>query len=93
MANNAFSFTGYALASTYDAKNGGYQIASLFSGPVYYNLPVVGTSVKGIPAQVLKTGITANAIVEILPNGLVTPGFTTKILTDSTVAALATART
>lgn len=98
MANNAFSFTGYAEVTTFDAKNGGWQInGNGYAGPVYQSLPVAGTRVIGIsPAQVVATAfgsVTANSIVEILPTGLGVPGFTRKYLCDATEAALNTART
>lgn len=98
MANNQFSFTSYAEVQTYDTKNGGPVIyGNGYSGPVYKSLPVVGTVVTGLsPAVVVTTqwgSVTANSIVEILPGGLATPGFTRKYLCDATEATLATART
>src|SRR6185503_896318 len=97
MANNAFSFTAYGEATTYDAKNGGWQVGTQYQGASYLNFPVVGIKVTAIsPAMTLKIGgssVTINSIVEVFPTGLVTPGFTRKYLSDATIATLATART
>jgi len=95
---NAFTWTNYGPVSTYDAKNGGYQlVGNGYATPQYRSDPVSQTRVIGIsPAQVYKTAfgtVTANSIVEIVPTGLSTPGFTQRYLCDSTEAALNALRT
>lgn len=98
MANNSFIATLYGEVTTYDAKNGFWQLSGNgYPSPVYRSFPVVDTQVIGIsPAQVVQTAfgtVTANSIIEIFPTGLATPGFTRKYLCDATVATLNTART
>ena len=94
--NNSFSATLYGEASSYDGKNGGWLVANQYPGPVYESFPVVGTRVIGIsPAQTLTSGastITVNSIIEILPTGLATQGWTKQYFCDATVATLQTAR-
>lgn len=98
MANNAFLGTRYGEVSTYDAKNGGWQLmGNGYSGPVYDSWPVVGTHIIGVsPAQTVITAfgsVTVNSIIEVFPMGLTVPGFTKKYISDATVSALNTLRT
>jgi len=98
MANNAFLGTRYGEVSTFDSKNGGWQLlGNGYPGPVYDSWPVVGTRVIGVsPAQVVQTlfgNVTVNSIIEVFPMGLTVPGFSKKYICDATVATLNTART
>jgi hypothetical protein len=95
---SSFSFTAYGEVSTYDGKNGGFQlVGNGYANPSYQSLPVAGTRVIGIsPGQVYGTAfgsVTANSIVEIIPPALQPLGFTKKYLCDSTEAQLAALRT
>lgn len=98
MANNQFAATRYGEVTTFDGKNGGWQLqGNGYAGPVYDSWPVVGTRVIGVsPAQTITTlfgTVTVNSIIEVFPMGLTVPGFTKKYICDATVATLATART
>jgi len=95
---SSFSFTAYGEVSTYDGKNGGWQlVGNGYTAASYQSWPVAGTRVIGIsPGVVFNTGfgtVTANSIVEILPPALQPIGFTKKYLCDSTEAQLAALRT
>lgn len=95
---SSFSFTGYGEISTYDPKNGGYQlVGNGYANPSYQSLPVAGTRVIGIsPGVVFGTAwgnVTANSIIEIIPPALQPIGFSKKYLCDSTEAQLAALRT
>jgi hypothetical protein len=95
---SSFSFTGYGEVSTFDGKNGGWQlVGNGYANPSYQSLPVAGTRVVGIsPGVVFGTAfgqVTANSIVEIIPPALQPIGFSKKYLCDSTEAQLAALRT
>lgn len=96
MGNSSFSYTPYAKASTYDAKNGGYQIyGNGYAQPDFRNDAVAGTRIKAVsPAQIINTAfgaVTINSVVEVLPTGLTLDS--TVYLCSETFAALVTART
>lgn len=85
-----FLATVYGFATTFDAKNGGWQTVD-YTGPSYRSFPSAGTVFIGLsPTQVLG-GVTCAALIDVLPTGLIGPGtLPNKFATDSPLGTLNT---
>ena len=89
MANH-FLATVYGYATTYDAKNGGWQTVD-YAGPSYQSFPSAGTVFVGLSPTQSVGGVTCAALIQVLPTGLIGPGTVpNRFLTDSTLGTLNT---
>jgi len=89
---NFFTATIYGDAGAFDAKNGGWQSPSTFSGPSYRAFPLSGYNFITVsPAQTV-SGVfgsaTINTLIEVIPSGL--NQAPKRWMTDSTFANLYT---
>ena len=85
-----FTCTLYGTPSTFDGKQGGWQIKAAFASPAYKSFAPAGTVFSAVSPAITVGVASCNSIITVLPTGLSRNGQAVSYFSDSTIAQLNT---